>query len=145
MNRKWFGKLLILAAIGIPAVARADDEHSRYGGWYERNHWYERQDFQTPNRQWYRHRDRNYGRPFNNIDWRVRNGIRSGRLSDDEIRDLREHENDVRREEARYMSDGYLSRSEMEDLRGDYNSLNRDLQHQLNDGERRDDLRARMK
>lgn len=67
----------------------------------------------------------------------IRNGIRSGALSRDEVRDIREDQRDIREKEQRYWSDGWLSPRERKDLRGDYRDLNKDIRHNLNDGERR--------
>ncbi len=67
----------------------------------------------------------------------IRNGVRSGLLSNSEVRELREDQRDIRQKEARYRSDGYLSPREREALRDDYREFREDLNHELRDGERR--------
>ena len=69
-------------------------------------------------------------------DSSIRDGIRSGRLSRDEVRELTEEQRNIRAEEVSYRRDGFLSPYERNDLRDDINDYNKKLQHELNDGER---------
>ena len=70
----------------------------------------------------------------NNAFWY---GIKSGRLSNNEVRDLRRDQFELQRKERTYWSDGYLSRNEREDLKDTRQDFYDDLRHELKDGERR--------
>ena len=68
-------------------------------------------------------------------------GVRSGALSNAELRELRGKQQSLRKEEAAYWADGRLDKHEAKDLRNDYRDFRNDLQHELNDGERRESYR----
>lgn len=100
--------------------------HSNYGNYG--NHGYGYSNF---GRNSYRS---NYNSPYDGAIW---NGIRTGRLSNDEVRELREDQRELREKEIAYRSDGRLTQRERNDLRDEYNDYKKDLNHELNDGEKR--------
>lgn len=67
----------------------------------------------------------------------ISSGIHSGRLSNDEVRELRRDQYEIQQKQRAYYSDGYLSRSERQDLQDARDDYYKDLNHELNDGERR--------
>ena len=88
----------------------------------------------------------NYGNRGNsrNDRWGGRNsndpiayGVQSGRLSHDEVRELREDQRDIREKRDAYLRDGHLSPRERDSLQDEYADYQKDLRHELNDGERR--------
>ena len=61
------------------------------------------------------------------IDNRIEQAFRSGRLTQDERRVLKGQADEIRRDERRYMTDGSLSRGERDALLARLQSLSRDL------------------
>lgn len=128
---KPFGAVIVLGLLLLaPVSAKADrnwygwSNGSRYGwnsyGWssYGRNSY---------NR---------YGRHSFGRDFEIQQGIRNGRLSNAEVRDLIDKKRDLKRRQDQYWSDGRLTKGERNDLKKDYRDYYKDLNHQLNDGER---------
>jgi hypothetical protein len=76
----------------------------------------------------------NYRRPDDRL---ISYGVQSGRLSPRELEDLRRDQQNIQREEQKYLSDGYLDSRERNDLYKDKEAYKKDLYHELNDGERR--------
>lgn len=64
-------------------------------------------------------------------------GLRNGRISRDEERELRDSAADLRRRESDYRRDGRLSDRERDDLEDRQDDLRKKLQHELYDGEKR--------
>lgn len=124
--------------LGLPSLAMADfrrnhsSEHSCYTG---SNYGYGNPRFSNYN---FSHGPRwNNSSVTNRYDQAIRNGIRTGQLSGDEVRELREDQRDIREKEAAYRSDGYLSPRERAKLQDEIQDFRGDLRHELNDGERR--------
>lgn len=68
---------------------------------------------------------------------RVEQGVRSGELTRDEARGLREQRRAIRQEERTYKADGQLTREERKDLHQDLNDLSKDIYNEKHDGEKR--------
>ena len=68
---------------------------------------------------------------------RIKQGVRSGELTKDEARKLREEQRAIRREERVYKADGKLTREERKDLHQDLNDLSKDIYTEKHDGEKR--------
>ena len=132
-----------LAVLLLPAIASADYE--RHQGGQRHNRWgynrpyssFDAGGHRPPDyRRWNGHGGNfGYGRGLG--FGQIRQGVRSGALSNDELRDLRGDLRDIRRKENRYLADGRLSKDERRSLRDDYNDFREDLNHELRDGERR--------
>lgn len=135
--------ILILVSIFIPAIANADWSHGH--GW-GKGHDRGCNDYSVYRDRGYdRYSNWGYGRggsyfedtSYGSDSQAIWGGIKSGRLSDREVRGLREDQEDIRRKERAYWSDGRLSRGEREDLRDEVEDFRKDLRHELNDGETR--------
>lgn len=68
---------------------------------------------------------------------RVKQGVRSGQLTQDEVKSLRDERRNIRQEEHAYKADGKLTRDERKDLQQDLNSLSKDIYNEKHDGEQR--------
>jgi polyhydroxyalkanoate synthesis regulator phasin len=68
---------------------------------------------------------------------RVEQGVRSGQLTRDEAKQLRQERRAVRQEEHAYKADGKLTREERKDLHQDLNTLSKDIYTEKHDGETR--------
>lgn len=68
---------------------------------------------------------------------RIGQGARSGELTRDEAKGLRQEERAIRREEREYKSDGKLTRAERRDLHRDQNKVSRDIYKEKHDAEKR--------
>ena len=68
---------------------------------------------------------------------RVEQGARSGELTRDEAKGLREQRRAIRQEERTYKADGQLTRDERKDLHQDLNDLSKDIYNEKHDGEKR--------
>ena len=119
----------------IPAFASADF----------RNNYYQKQHWGSSYRNNY-HSDGYNRRGFGNYQYRdsnrysdsaIWNGVKSGRLTKNEARELRQDEFQIQRKEAAYRSDGVLTKKERNDLKDERKDFYKDLNHELNDGERR--------
>lgn len=77
-----------------------------------------------------------------NIRERVREGIRTGRISQGEARRLERRERDILRKEARIKSDGTVSREERRALRRELEALSDEVERMINN-DRRADYRGR--
>lgn len=84
----------------------------------------------------------NYGnqRSYNDRA-RIRRGVRSGRLTRDEARDLRNRERELRSERRGYRSNG-ISREERREIRRDERQQDRRINRELRDDDRRDRRRG---
>ena len=71
------------------------------------------------------------------LELRIEQGFRSGRITPDEHRLLRGQADEIRRDERRYMDDGKLSVDERRALSARLERLRRELERQLNDMDRR--------
>ena len=71
----------------------------------------------------------------------IRRGVRSGQLTRDEARALRQRQREIRQERRSYRSDGTLSREERRDLRRDRRELGRNIRRERRD----DDFRNRRR
>ena len=142
-------KILVASMVVLsPSVAFADfsrhhdddckpsygNHNSGYsnGWWNNSGHSYN----QYHNGNWSKPRPASYG--WMGQDNRaLQYGIRSGKLTKNELRELEKDKRELSRDQARYAADGYLSNGERRELREDYQDYQHDLQHELNDGERR--------
>ncbi len=70
--------------------------------------------------------------------WRIRNGVRSGQITRDEARELRERRRQNRQEWRGYRSDGRLSRSERREIWRDRQEYNRQIRRERWDDDWRD-------
>lgn len=68
---------------------------------------------------------------------RIRRGVRSGQITRDEARALRERERQLRLERRAYRSDGVLTREERREIRRDEREQDRLIRRERRDGERR--------
>lgn len=68
---------------------------------------------------------------------RIKQGVRSGELTKDEAKGLREERRAIRQEERDYKADGRLTRDERKDLHQDLNDLSKDIYTEKHDGEKR--------
>lgn len=71
------------------------------------------------------------------IEARMEQNFRAGRLTQDEYRALRSAADDIRREERRFMSDGTLSPNEKQLLQSRLEGLSRQVDRQSSDAQRR--------
>ncbi|HEV7859955.1 MAG TPA: hypothetical protein VGO91_15160 [Pyrinomonadaceae bacterium] len=68
---------------------------------------------------------------------RIERGIRSGQLTRDEARGLRQSQRQIRQERRGYRSDGTITRDERRDLHQDRRDLNRQIYRERHDSDRR--------
>ena len=82
---------------------------------------------------------RNRGRRMNDRQdrQRIRRGIRSGQITRDEARQIRERERQIRAERRSYRSDGTLTREERREIRRDEREQDRYIRSQRRDDDRR--------
>ena len=73
---------------------------------------------------------------------RIRRGVRSGRLTREEARELRARERANRAERRGYRSDGTLTREERRDIRRDERRSDRRIRREMRDDDRRDRRRG---
>ncbi len=71
------------------------------------------------------------------LEGRIDQAFRSGQLTRDEHRALKNRANEIRREERSYMADGNISWSEKHALRSRLESLSREVERQSSDAQRR--------
>jgi Spy/CpxP family protein refolding chaperone len=69
---------------------------------------------------------------------RIRSGVRSGQITRDEARALRERRQQIRQEQRAYRSDGTLTRDERRDIRRDRRDYDRLIRSERRDNDRRD-------
>jgi hypothetical protein len=67
----------------------------------------------------------------------IRRGVRSGQLTRDEARQLRQRRRQIGQERRTYRSDGTLTRDERRDLRRDRRELGRNVRRERRDNDRR--------
>lgn len=67
---------------------------------------------------------------------RIRSGVRSGQLTRDEARALRQRRRQIRQERRSYRNDGTVTRDEQRDLRKDRRELSRSIRRERRDGDR---------
>jgi hypothetical protein len=139
--RKLVGLFALMFTPGLSVADWNEKRHGyhehKWGGGSQKRYQYERHD-SWDDRYW-----DNYRKPMSsgNSFWY---GVKSGRLSDREVRDLREAQWELRQKEREYWSDGSLSRREQEDLWDSYRDYRKELNHNLNDGEWRPKYRYRL-
>jgi hypothetical protein len=66
---------------------------------------------------------------------RIVQGVRSGSLTKDEAKGLRDEKRSIRQEERQYKSDGALTRDERKDLHQDLNAASRNVYNEKHDAE----------
>ena len=71
------------------------------------------------------------------IEGRIEQAFRSGRLTREEHRALKNQADDIRRQERDYMADGNISMSERQALRSRLENLSREVDRQAADSQRR--------
>ena len=87
--------------------------------------------------------DRYYGDRRYNDRARIRRGVRTGRLTREEARRLRQQERLNREERRAYRrSDGTLTRDERRELRRDERRSDREIRREIRDDDRRDRRRG---
>lgn len=64
---------------------------------------------------------------------RIRSGVRSGQLTRNEARQLRERRQQIRQERRVYRSDGTFTRAERRDIQGDRRNLGRQIRRERHD------------
>ena len=67
----------------------------------------------------------------------IRRGARSGQLTRDEARQLRQRRREIRQERQTYRSDGTYTRGERREVRRDRRELRRDVRRERRDDDRR--------
>ena len=72
----------------------------------------------------------------------IRRGVRSGQLTRDEARQLRQRRRQIREERRVYRSDGTYTRGERREIRRDRRGLGRDVRRERRDNDRRDRRRG---
>jgi hypothetical protein len=73
---------------------------------------------------------------------RVRRGVRSGQITRDEAREIRERERQIRAERRSYRSDGTITREERREIRRDERGQDRFIRQQRHDNDRNDRRRG---
>jgi len=68
---------------------------------------------------------------------RTRQGVRSGELTRDEAKGIREDRREIRQQEREYKSDGKLTREERKDMHKDLNQASKNIYQQKHDAEKR--------
>lgn len=68
---------------------------------------------------------------------RIRRGVRSGQITRDEARQIRERERQLRAERRGYRSDGVITREERREIRRDERGQDRYIRQQRRDDDRR--------
>lgn len=71
------------------------------------------------------------------IEARIEQGFRSGRLTEKERHALKNQADEIRREERRYVADGTLGSGERQVLMSRLENLSREVERQMNDRQRR--------
>ena len=134
-------RALLAGLILIPCIAQADWSHSNKGqhnGW-QQNRWPQHNADHCTDDNHYNQSRTGYDRLGYNRgpgEVALRQGYYDGRLSSRELRDLREKQQELEREQIKYQRDGWISRSERGELDHDYREFYGSLNHELNDGER---------
>ena len=91
---------------------------------------------QTYAQQTQRHpRDPNINQHQQRQAQRINQGRKSGQLTQEEAKQLRQAEKGVRQEERAAKSDGNLTKAERKDLHQDMNKLSQDIYQEKHDGE----------
>ncbi|MET0621949.1 MAG: hypothetical protein ABW250_03115 [Pyrinomonadaceae bacterium] len=72
----------------------------------------------------------------------IRRGVRTGQLTRDEARRLRQNRRQIRQERRTYRSDGTYTRDERRDVRRDRRELGRNIRRERRDDDRRDRRRG---
>ena len=82
---------------------------------------------------------RNRSGRYNNAQDRrqIQRGIRSGRITSEEARAIRERERQIRTERRGYRADGTLTREERREIRSDERAQDRYVREQMRDGDHR--------
>lgn len=68
---------------------------------------------------------------------RVQQGVRSGELTRDEVKELNQERKSIRQEERAYKSDGVLTGAERKDLHQDLNQASKNIYEQKHDADKR--------
>lgn len=68
-------------------------------------------------------------------DQRIKQGVKSGQLTKEEVKQLKQERHEVRQEEKAYRSDGHLNKDERKDLHQDLNQMSKDIYKEKHDGE----------
>ena len=85
----------------------------------------------------HRPRDPGVNQRQHNQQHRIQQGVRSGQLTKEEVKDLRSEQKAIRQEERAYKSDGQLTKEERKDLHQDMNELSKDIYQEKHDGDTR--------
>ncbi len=68
---------------------------------------------------------------------RIKQGVRSGELTKDEVAGLRTDQKEIRQEERAYKSDGKLTREERKDIHQDLNQASKEIYQEKHDADKR--------
>jgi polyhydroxyalkanoate synthesis regulator phasin len=68
---------------------------------------------------------------------RIREGVKSGELTKDEAKSLREEQRAIRKEEHEMKSDGVVTKEERKELHQDLNNANKNIYNEKHDTEKR--------
>lgn len=82
-----------------------------------------------------RQRNHDQGQRQHNNKERIQEGVRSGELTKEEVKGLREERNAINQERREYRSDGVMTKEEKKDLRQDMNELSKDIYEQKHDSD----------
>jgi hypothetical protein len=111
-------------------------ENGRHNGWDRGGYQQGRHDVRY---EGYRY-DGRQGARIDRSQWQQREmierGVRSGRITPVEYRELRGEQRAIRQEERAYRADGYLSGAERTDLRQDLEAALRNIRGEMRDGDR---------
>lgn len=111
-------------------------ENGRHNGWDRGGYQQGRHDVRYEGNRY----DGRQGAGIDRSQWQQREmierGVRSGRITPVEYRELRGEQRAIRQEERAYRADGYLSGAERTDLRQDLEAARRHIRSEMSDGDR---------
>jgi len=70
-------------------------------------------------------------------DARIKQGVKSGELTHEEAKGLRQDRREIRQKEHAYKADGTLTKDERKDLHQDLNAMNKEIYQEKHDAEKR--------
>jgi len=82
-----------------------------------------------------RQRNNDQGARQHNQQDRIRDGVRSGELTKEEVKGLQQERQAIREEAKEYRSDGVMTKEERKDLRQDVNEFSKDIYEQKHDND----------
>ena len=82
-----------------------------------------------------RHPHRTVNERQSHQDQRIKQGVKSGQLTKEEVQQLKTERKSIRQEEKAYRSDGRLNKEERKDLQQDLNQMSKDIYKEKHDGD----------